>query len=85
MSEKPLVAHQPMKEFDPECERHFPLLIVKAVEPGCTTEIQIENAQTGNVIRLTTADDPKADEQLFVTVLGRTFLHAFRAYCDKPS
>src|SRR3990167_1866534 len=29
-------------EFDPQSETHHPLLIIKAVEPGCTTELQIE-------------------------------------------
>ncbi len=69
--DKPLVAHQgvdtgtPMKEFDPECELHYPLLIIKAVDPGCTLELQIENAVTGKVIRLTTTDDPSNDHRTF--------------------
>lgn len=62
MSE-PLVAQQKMKEFDPECERHFPLLIVKAVDPGCTLEFQIENVPSGRVVRITTTESEEHDMQ----------------------
>lgn len=62
---KPLVAHQRMKEFDPECERHLPLLLVKVVDPGCTLELQIEDCRTGKVTRLTTTDSAAADMLTF--------------------
>ena len=62
---KALVAQLNMAEFDPECERHYPLLIIKRVDPGCTLELQIENAVTGHVTRLTTTDDPDDDRRTF--------------------
>lgn len=37
-------------------ELHKPLLIIKAVDPGCTLELQIENCANGEVTRLTTTD-----------------------------
>lgn len=83
MTEKLLVAHQNMKEFDPECEQHFALLIVKAVEPGCTTEIQIEEAISGKVHRLTTTDDERADMTAFEVALVRAFRSAWKSYGDK--
>lgn len=55
-----------MAEFEPTSEKHFPLLIIKAVEPGCTTEIQIEDALTGKILRYTTTDDGDADDALFL-------------------
>ena len=55
-----------LKEFNPACERHYPLLIIKAVEPGCTTEFQIENAQTGEITRVTTTDDSEMDETAYL-------------------
>jgi hypothetical protein len=70
---KPLVAQQRMMEFDSECEKHFPLLVVKAVDPGCTLELQIEDARTGQITRLTTTDGD--DRAVFEAAL----LKAFRA------
>lgn len=58
---KPLVAQQKMKEFDPECERQFPVLVVKIVDPGCTFEVQIENGVTGRVRRITSTEDDLRD------------------------
>lgn len=80
---KPLVAHQNMKEFDPECEQHFPLLIVKAVEPGCTTEIQIEEAISGKVHRLTTTENERADIAEFKKALLIAFDNAWQSYGEK--
>ena len=79
---KPLVALQEvgMKEFDPECERHWPLLIIKKVDPGCTEELQIENAETGEVVRITTTDNPAADMIKFETAI----LEQFRKACLLP-
>lgn len=77
MSKKPLVAHQSMKEFDPECERHYPLLIIKAVEPGCTTELQIEDVRNGEVIRLTTTDNASKDIETFKTAVLQAFTKAW--------
>lgn len=72
---KTLVAlQQNMREFDPECERHFPILVIKAVDPGCTLELQIEDAATGEVTRLTSRDDPKKDLEVF----EKAVLTAFR-------
>lgn len=75
MPNKPLVALQRMNEFDPECERHHPLLIIKEVDPGCTTELQIELCRTGYIIRLSTTEDPEADDKRFEEAI----LAAFRA------
>lgn len=78
METKPLVAEQSMKEFDPECERHKPLLIVKAVDPGCTLELQIENCITGQVMRLTTTDHPESDSKRFEDALIKAFREAWK-------
>lgn len=82
---KKLVAHQNMREFDPECERHFPLISIKMVEPGCTSEIQIENAITGTVQRYTTTDNPEADLLLFEEAILSTFRTAFKSYSPNVS
>lgn len=79
MTDKPLVAHQNMAEFDPECERHKPILIIKTVDPGCTLELQIEDCTTGKVIRLTTTDDPNSD----LIGFGKAVLAAFFVAWDK--
>jgi hypothetical protein len=70
---KELVAQSNMKEFDPECELHRPVLIIKAVDPGCTLELQIEDCITGKVIRLTTTDRDDMPE------FEKAILEAFRA------
>lgn len=70
---KPLVAHQKMREFDPECELHLPLLYVKVVDPGCTRELQIENCVTGQVVRLTTTDSESHDKEAFEKALLAAF------------
>jgi hypothetical protein len=78
---KALVALQKdMREFDPECEKHHPLLIVKAVDPGCTLEIQIENAVTGKVTRITSTESEKADMEAFEAALLAAFREAWRNY-----
>lgn len=71
---KPLVAQTPgMLEFDPELEVHLPLLYVKAVDPGCTWELQIELAHSGKVIRLTTTDSDLRDRKAFEKALVEAF------------
>lgn len=72
MKDKPLVAHQLMKEFDPECEKHYPIMIIKAIDPGCTLEIQIECAD-GRVIRDTTTNDPHGDRIRFRGIVVEQF------------
>lgn len=72
---KPLVADQSMKEFDPECERHFPLLIIKSIDPGCTRELQIEVCLTGEVVRITSTESAARDREVFEAAI----LNAFRA------
>ncbi len=74
---KPLVAEQQMKEFDPECERHHPLLIIKAVDPGCTLELQIEMVSSGKIIRLTSTEDGKVDQQTFEQAILTSFREAW--------
>ena len=76
---KPLVAEQKMKEFDPECERHQPLLIIKVVDPGCTLELQIENCKTGHVTRLTSTDSEEYDTRMFVEEIIKQFKIAWKA------
>lgn len=82
---KPLVAEQQMKEFDPECERHMPLLIVKAVDPGCTLELQVENVVNGQITRLTSTESVERDMASFEQVIIAQFrlawkeLEAYRA------
>jgi hypothetical protein len=71
-----------MPEFDPASEKQFPLLIVKAVEPGCTTELQIEECRTGAVIRLTTTDFPSQDDAAFTIAVVNAFTRAWIEYND---
>lgn len=76
------VAQLNMKEFDPTKETHHPLLIVKAVDPGCTLELQIENAVTGEVVRLTTTESASGDMWEFERALLKQFRIAW-AGADK--
>lgn len=71
------VAHTNMKEFDPTYERHYPLLIVKTVDPGCTIELQIENSLTGEITRITSTESPDEDERVMVAKLTEVFLDAW--------
>ena len=77
---KGFVAQNNMKEFDPECELHHPLLIIKAVEPGCTTELQIEHAQSGRIVRLTTTENADADRATFERAVLESFRTAWALY-----
>ena len=71
---KKLVAQQSgMKEFDPECETHRPVLIIKAVDPGCTLELQIEMCASGRVVRITTTDNPEDDMTSFEAAIIKAF------------
>lgn len=72
-----LVALSNMKEFNPAFERHFPVLIVKAVDPGCTLELQIESAHDGSVIRLTTTESPEVDKKVFLKAVTDAFTKAW--------
>ena len=72
--QKPLVAQTPgMKEFDPESEKHYPLLIVKVVDPGCTLELQLEDCVSGTVYRMTTTEDEVDDRKVFRRRLDEVF------------
>lgn len=68
------------REFDPRSERHHPLLIIKAVEPGCTTELQIEDVATGRIVRLTTAENADEDDALFEREVLAAWRRAWVAY-----
>lgn len=68
-------------EFDPTTEQHFPLLLIKAVEPGCTTEIQLELID-GTVMRFTTTEDADQDDKLFEEKVLDCFRYAWRHYCN---
>lgn len=85
---EPLVAQSNMKEFDPRKERHWPLIIAKLVDPGCTAEIQIENCATGAITRITTTDDPHGDEVRIRTAVLAVFDNAWdvvsTAWQDSP-
>lgn len=72
-----------MTEFDPRSEKHFGLLLIKAVEPGCTTELQIENLLTGAITRLTTTDFPEDDERDFRAAVVDAFDAAWTTYCKE--
>lgn len=74
----PLVAQSNMKEFDPTRELHKPILIIKSVDPGCTLELQIENAITGEVIRLTSTEDGRSDMAVFEQAIIEAFRSAWR-------
>ncbi len=72
-----------MKEFDPECELHRTLLIVKAVDPvdpGCALELQIENCMTGKVTRLSTTESETVDEIMFVAAVKSAFMDAWSKF-----
>lgn len=92
MREIPLVAEQRMKEFDPAAERHYPLVIIKAVDPGCTMELQIEDAHMGTVTRITTTDNAEADRRAmrnavldaFEAAWGRRVALLTQPRCDRP-
>ena len=47
-------------EFDPTSERHMFGFVVKVVDPGCTIEVQIEEAD-GTVTRITTTESRLSD------------------------
>jgi hypothetical protein len=70
-------------EFDPKSERHYPLLIIKAVEPGCTTELQIEDAVTGEVTRLTTTEDAADDDMTFERAVLTAFAKGWQRYAEQ--
>jgi hypothetical protein len=80
MTLRELVAQSNMREFDPTKELHYPVLLVKLIDPGCTAELQIENAVTGEVTRLTTTEDGD-DEQVFIDALTTAFRAAWDARC----
>jgi hypothetical protein len=69
-----------MKEFDPSAERHWPLILVKAVDPGCTLEIQIENCVTGEVTRVTTTENAAADESNIARAITSAYLAAYAGF-----
>lgn len=73
------MTEQNMKEFDPECEKHWPLLIVKVVDPGCTLEVQIENVVTGKITRLSSTEDASLDQVAFENALVRSFRLALQS------
>lgn len=72
-----------MKEFDPRCECHYPLFIVKAVEPGCTTEFQVENALTGEVKRITTTEDAAEDFLAFRNMVLAVAIEVWDKYSSQ--
>jgi hypothetical protein len=72
-----------VSEFDPTSERHFPLLIIKTVEPKCTTELQIEVCDSGEVIRLTTTDDSDFDNAVFEAEVLDAWRSAWAARIDR--
>lgn len=74
---KPLVAEQQMKEFDPECERHYPMLIVKIVDPGCTLELQIENCVDGVVRRITSTENAERDLKVMLEAISAEFVRVW--------
>lgn len=84
LEERLLVAEQNMKEFDPECERHHVILLVKAVNAGCTLEMQIENSLSGVVRRLSTTNSPKDDIEDFKKAVVEAFEEVWwQAEADK--
>lgn len=71
---------QARPEFDPKSELHYPLLIVKVVDPGCTLELQIEVALTGKLVRISSTEFPKVDMELFVSALVSQFKDAWNLF-----
>jgi predicted RNase H-like nuclease (RuvC/YqgF family) len=59
-------------EFDPTSEKHRVAMIVKWVDPGCTTELQIEHAD-GTVVRLTSTESSKHDRDRFYIAVSKAF------------
>lgn len=62
------------KEFDPTTETHHFGFVVKIVDPGCTIEVQIEEA-SGRVTRVTTTENIFLDHKNIRT--------AVMAACDR--
>jgi hypothetical protein len=78
---KALVAQQGnMKEFDPECELHYPILIVKMVDPGCTFELQLEFPRSGTILRITSTESPEEDETRFLEAVKGAFEEAMMGF-----
>jgi hypothetical protein len=50
------------KQFEPTSETHHFGFVVKAVDPGCTLEVQIEE-RDGRVTRLTTTESTSDDRE----------------------
>lgn len=67
----------PENEFDPDTEAQHHLITVFAVNPGCTQEIQIV-ARDGRVSRLTTTDEPAADQKAIEALI----IQEVRRCCD---
>jgi predicted RNase H-like nuclease (RuvC/YqgF family) len=59
-------------EFDPTSEKHRVALLIKWVDPGCTTELQIEHPD-GTVLRLTSTESSANDRVEFMNAV----VHAF--------
>ena len=67
-------------EFDPTSEKHYPALIVKFIDPGCTFELQIEEAHTGLVTRITSTESPEHDQHDFEQALLDAFRREMKAH-----
>lgn len=50
------------RQFEPSSETHHFGFMVKAVDPGCTLEVQIEEID-GRVTRITTTENTEADKR----------------------
>lgn len=63
------VSEGKMQQFDPASERHYFGFQVKVVDPGCTLEYQVEEAD-GTVTRLTTTEDSVADSNQLQNIVA---------------
>jgi hypothetical protein len=68
-----------MTEFDPTSEKHMFGFLVKMVDPGCTLELQIEEAN-GTVTRLTSTENPAHDREQFHRAIAEVAERLFKTH-----
>jgi hypothetical protein len=66
-------------EFDPSSELHHFGFLVKAVDPGCTVELQIEE-KNGHVVRITSTESPERDFEVMRSAVVAAFERFFQRY-----
>lgn len=65
------------KEFDPTKEKHHFGFVVKAINPGCTVEMQIEDSE-GTVTRITSTESRQDDYNAMYAAVNHAFNDWFK-------